>query len=111
MEVRCNEGLATHVGPEPCMFTREGKDEASAGESAGQPLSRERLYIPSADAVRQAEGQATTCVNASELSNGRGLRPWHAQKLLEREPGDLRTDLGEGMNQARVGKARSRSQR
>jgi hypothetical protein len=37
--VRCGEGIAIHIDPEPCTGTREGKGEASAGERAGQPLS------------------------------------------------------------------------
>jgi hypothetical protein len=34
------EGVAIHIGPEPCADAREGAYEASAGECAGQPLSR-----------------------------------------------------------------------
>ncbi len=41
MQVRYDEGIANHIGPEPCVVTREGGVEASAGESIGQPLSRE----------------------------------------------------------------------
>ena len=40
MQVRCDEGVATHIGPEPCVGAREGAGEASAGEYTGQPLSR-----------------------------------------------------------------------
>jgi hypothetical protein len=32
VQVRCDEGVATHIGPEPCAFAREGAGEASAGE-------------------------------------------------------------------------------
>jgi len=50
----CNfeEGVANHLGPEPCVNTREGEGEASAGESTGQPLSRERNHILGADRSR-----------------------------------------------------------
>lgn len=41
VRVHCDEGVATHIGPEPCGVTREGGVEASVGERAGQPLSRE----------------------------------------------------------------------
>ena len=41
MQVRHDEGVATHIGPEPCADAREGVGEASVGEHAGQPLSRE----------------------------------------------------------------------
>lgn len=39
MKVHCDEGVAIHIGPEPCVGPREGVDEASAGEHVGQPLS------------------------------------------------------------------------
>jgi len=40
VEVLYSEGVATHTGPKPCVDPREGAGEASAGERAGQPLSR-----------------------------------------------------------------------
>jgi hypothetical protein len=55
VEVRHGEGVATHIGPEPCIPGREARGEASAGECIGQPLSRVRI-IPGADAVVFAEG-------------------------------------------------------
>ncbi len=42
VRVHYDEGVAPHIGPEPCGSVREGVGEASAGEHAGQPLSRER---------------------------------------------------------------------
>ena len=57
MEVRCDEGVATCIGPGPCVCAREGAGEASAGERIGQPLSRESLIIPGADVVRITEGE------------------------------------------------------
>lgn len=41
MEVRYDEELATHVGPEPCAGVREDVGEASVGVRTGQPLSRD----------------------------------------------------------------------
>jgi hypothetical protein len=41
VKVHYDEGVAIHVGPEPCVSIREGAGEASVGECAGQPLSRE----------------------------------------------------------------------
>ncbi len=41
MQVHCDEGVATRIGPEPCVSVREGRGEASVGERIGQPLSRE----------------------------------------------------------------------
>ena len=44
MEVHCDEGVAIHIGPEPCAGIREDVGEASARECIGQPLSRERMF-------------------------------------------------------------------
>ena len=51
VEVHYGEGVAIHTGPEPCVGPREGSGEASAGERAGWPLSRERATVPGADVV------------------------------------------------------------
>ena len=56
MQVLYDEGVANHIGPKPCAGVREDVGEASAGERAGQPLSRDRKQIPGADAVCVAEG-------------------------------------------------------
>ena len=56
MRVHCDEGIANHIGPEPCGGPREGIGEASAGDRAGQPLSRESFVILDADAFPTAEG-------------------------------------------------------
>jgi hypothetical protein len=56
VQVRHNEGVAIRIGPEPCDGAREGFGEASAGERTGQPLSRESVTVPGADAVKVAEG-------------------------------------------------------
>jgi hypothetical protein len=55
VQVHYDEGVAIHIGPEPCVVVRENGDEASVGEGIGQPLSRESLN-PGADAVSSAEG-------------------------------------------------------
>ena len=41
MKVRHDEGVANHIGPEPCVAVRKDVDEASVGEGIGQPLSHE----------------------------------------------------------------------
>jgi len=48
VRVHCDDGVATHIGPEPCGVTREGGVEASVGERAGQPSSREihEILVP-----------------------------------------------------------------
>jgi len=44
VQIRCDEGVAIHIGPKPCVCAREGAGEVSAGERIGQPLSRESHY-------------------------------------------------------------------
>jgi hypothetical protein len=56
VKVPYDEGVATHIGPEPCAVVRKDGGEASAGECTGQPLNRERPIIPGADTVPNVEG-------------------------------------------------------
>jgi hypothetical protein len=108
VQVHYDEGLAVHIGPEPCVVTREGKGEASVGERIGQPLSPEIINL-GADALGNAEGYTDGRVNASARPARRGHRPWHVRKLLAREPGDLMSDRWAHAPKVRIGKARSRS--
>ena len=89
MQVHYDEGVAIHIGPEPCVGTREGDGEASAGERTGQPLSRERSRVPGADAFQIAEGDTDGRASASARTARRGRRPWHVRTLFAREPGGL----------------------
>jgi hypothetical protein len=57
VQAHCDEGVAAHIGPEPCADPREGAGEASVGERTGQPLSRERKILPDADVVAKAEAK------------------------------------------------------
>jgi hypothetical protein len=108
VRVRRNEGVAIHIGPEPCVGIREDVGEASAGECIGQSLSRESDFLQGADGVSVSEGNTVARAIASVRLTLRGLRPWHVRKLLVREPGDLQLDHShDGV--IRVGKARSRS--
>ena len=90
MQVLCDEGIAIHIGPEPCAGVREDVGEASVGGRAGQPLSRDRKLIPGADTVCVVEGNMSKSANASTWLTWRGRRTWHARTLLVREPGGLR---------------------
>ena len=92
MQVHYDEGIANRIGPESCAGTREGAGEALTGVCIGQPSSRESGLFPGADAVLLAEGNMDGRVNASARTTRRGRRPWHVQKLLVREPGDLTVD-------------------
>ena len=82
MKVRRDEGVANHIGPEPCACAREGTGEASVGECIGQPLSRERLFVPGADTVALLEGNTYGRDSASAHMPRRGRRTWHVQTLL-----------------------------
>jgi hypothetical protein len=90
VKVPHDEGVASHIGPEPCVGTREGDGEASAGERIGQPWSRESLKVPGADVVEIMEGNMDRRAIASACPTRRGRRPWHVRTLCVRESGDLR---------------------
>lgn len=107
MQVRYDEGVAIHIGPEPCVVAREGGGEASVGERIGQPLSLEKI-IPGADVVAKTEGEMDGRVSASARTARRGRRPWHVRKLFVREPGDPASDQPRVDELVRIGKARSR---
>ena len=109
MQVHCDEGIANHIGPEPCGGIREDIFEASVGDRTGQPLSCEMNVTPGADAVLKAEGDMAGRATANACLARRGRRPWHVRTLLGREPGGLASDQRRLAALARTGKARSRS--
>jgi hypothetical protein len=45
MKVSCDEGVASHIGPESCGRSREGKAEALTGERAGWVIEPRNPYI------------------------------------------------------------------
>jgi hypothetical protein len=70
VQVHYDEGIANHIGPEPCAGIREDVGEASVGERAGQPLSCDRKLIPGADAGARGFGRRwlmRSCVNVFGL--------------------------------------------
>ncbi len=89
VRVHCDEGVANHIGPEPCVAIREGVREASVGEHAGQPWSHEMVYFPDADVLQYAEGNTYERVIASARRSGVVGEPGHAWTRFAREPGDL----------------------
>ena len=109
MQVHFGEGVAIHIGPEPCGGARKGVGEASAGEHIGPPSSGERDRVPGGDAVSWAEGNMSRRDNASTWTARRGRRPWHVRKLLARETGDLGVGQDGLPPLVRIGKAWSRS--
>ena len=110
MQVPDNKEVANHVVPESCVSHREVRREALTGVRIGQPLSRDRPFIPGADAVQKAEGNMSERAIASARRTRRGRRPWHVRTLFAREPGDLQSGRGcQHWPVARIGKVRSRS--
>jgi hypothetical protein len=109
VEVRRNEGVAIHIGPEPCVVVREGGCEASAREHIGQPLSLVKIHIPGADAIAKVEGNTDGRISASARMARRGRRTWHMWKLVVREPGDPTSDQSRLGDLVCIGKARSHS--
>ena len=108
MQVHYDEGVAIHIGPEPCVSARKVADEASAGEGIGQLSSLESSF-PGADAVSSAEGNTFRTHYRKVRTARRGRRTWHVQKLFVREPGDPRSDQSVVRRTVRIGKARSHS--
>ena len=53
VEVLYDEDVASHIGPESCGSAREDLSEASTGERAGRPLSRDSQLQRGADVVAQ----------------------------------------------------------
>ena len=109
MKVHHDKGPATHIGPEPCAGIREDVGEASVGEHAGQPLSRERTFLLDADAVGNAEGNMGGCVmQVSARSSAVADPGMHGSSLYgNREISGSAIVSSEEM--VRSGKARSRS--
>ncbi len=45
VKVHHDGGVATRIGPEPCVGARDGVGEAPAGERTGQPLVRQEAEV------------------------------------------------------------------
>ena len=90
MQVRHDEGVAVHIDPEPCVGIREDGGEASAGERAGQPLSREN-WIHSRGPTRSTTRKATGAGASSRAPAQPGVvaDPGMCGRSSYREPGGL----------------------
>lgn len=108
MQVRHDEGVANRIGPEPCTGIREDAGEASAGEHAGQPLSRERNMsrVPTLSHWWKARPMSAT--TRVLIGPGVVIDPGMCGRSLHgnREISGL-TSRSTGL--VRIGKARSRS--
>jgi hypothetical protein len=89
VKVRCDEGIAIRIGPEPCVIGPRGSWR-SVGRGTHRPaIEPRKVIVPGADAFVTAEGNMGRGDIASPRSARRGRRPWHVRKLFVREPGDL----------------------
>src|SRR5581483_11982282 len=102
------EGLATHNGPESCVATREGGDEALTGERAGRVFSRvtqlrdadiaRRLGVPRgqrprarSEAPRTGTGRSPVHPKSSGLRIASGSLRTHADDERAGEVGQTRS--------------------
>jgi hypothetical protein len=108
VKVHCDEGVANHIGPKPCVGVREDVCEASVGVHVGQPWSHEMHNFSDADVFRYAEGNTYGCAIASARRSGVVKDPgMHVSALRgNREISRLACCCS---GQVRIGKARSRS--
>jgi hypothetical protein len=109
VEVRYDEGIATHIGPEPCAVVREDIGEASAGECIGQPLSREIGLFLGADAVLQAEGNMDGTLLRVPARPSAVVDPGMCGRSLRGNREISCLTRGGPLSLVRTGKARSRS--
>ena len=80
MQVRCDEGVAIHIGRKPCVCAREGA-ERSVGRGAHrlQPLSRKESQIIPKRRRFNPDGRRRGGTRQRECSDSPapGRRPWH----------------------------------
>jgi hypothetical protein len=109
VKVRCDEGVANRIGPEPCTGAREGAGEASVGECIGQPLSRESIKSGCRRCAISGRQHGRAHLNASARTAQRGQRPWHVHTLLVSGNREISRSTVQQKLPVRVGKVRSRS--
>jgi hypothetical protein len=110
VKVRYSEGVAIHTDPESCAgHCREAVREALTGGRTGEVLSGESDLVRGADVVVACRRQQALVRHREDRSHpASSLGPEHVRTSLVREPGDLRSALG-NRPQGRIGKAGGRS--
>ena len=108
MKVRYRKGVANHPDPESCGGVCEGVVEALTGESAGQPLSRDRSLSRVPTPFHWRKATRTGALSQASVRPGAVAEPGMCARSLRgnREISGL-TSRSTGL--ARIGKARSRS--
>jgi hypothetical protein len=92
MKVSCNEGVASHVGPESCGNVRKVVVEALTGESAGRVSSLENLIVRSADVFASGGRQQRT----TRHREGRSHSAWSKTPSTHRSISQERATLSFG---------------
>lgn len=104
MRVSYGEGLASHSGPESCVFIRKGEGEALTGGAASRDIEPRKSHRErDASAVHLSEGQHQINREGEVVRVPRGRRPraraqaFHtgAERSWNRPRGDGRTVRGE----------------
>jgi len=108
VQVRYDEGVAIHVGPEPCVDIREGAGEASVGERIGQPLSRESHLSRMPTSLIRRKAIRRSALSRAPRGSGVVGDPGMCGSSLygNREISRL---TGDTVSPARIGKVRSQS--
>lgn len=82
MQVLYDEDVANHIAPEPCIVFREEQDEASAGDHAGWPSSRERSVSRTPTGLRTRKAtQAAASTRVAFWSGVVGDPSMHGRSL------------------------------
>jgi hypothetical protein len=111
VKVLFDEDVANHIAPEPCIVFREEQGEASAGDRAGWPLSRERSFSRTPTGLRTRKAtQAAASTRAAVWSGVVGDPSMHGRSLYGNR--DI-SSLAEGFAHLRsaLGRPYGRSQR
>ena len=70
MKVLYDEDVASRIGPEPCVVSREGQGEASAGDRAGWPSNRERRKFRTPTGLRTRKATRGAALSRGAFRSG-----------------------------------------
>jgi len=108
VRVRHDEGIASRIGPEPCVGSRKAADEASAGECAGQPWSHERIGTRVPTLLRRRKAKRRRAIVRARRRPGVVVEPGMRASALY---GNREIPFPTGGRPVRAVKARSRNRR
>ena len=102
MRVPHGEGLATHTGPESCVYTRKGMGEALTGGVRVRLLSRERRNPGCRRCYRMRKATRITSLSRDVIRPCVVRDPVHVHKLFAREQGDPTFGLEQNCGKVRA---------